>query len=191
MISFICGNVRHCQDNIIVLQSGDIGYELNVSNVTMASVAMDSNIMLYTYLHVREDELSLYGFATRDEKALFVRLITVSGIGCKVALSMLSSMNSNQLAMAIYNGDIKMLSSIKGLGKKTAERLVLELRGKVDSVAVDSVDSAPQDNTISDVVALLTSLGLSQSDALDRVERAKQLGANSTEQYINMALKMR
>ncbi len=190
MISFICGNVRHCSDNIIVLQSGDIGYELNVSSVTMASVAMDSNIMLYTYLHVREDELSLYGFATRDEKALFARLITVSGIGCKVALNMLSGMNSNQLAMAIYSGDVKMLSTIKGLGKKTAERLVLELRGKVDADTASS-GSAPVDSMISDVVALLTSLGLSQADALDRVERAKQLGADSTEQYINMALKMR
>lgn len=190
MINFICGNVRHCQDNIIVLQSGDIGYELNVSNVTMSNVAMDSNIMLYTYLHVREDELSLYGFASRDEKSLFVRLITVSGIGCRVALNMLSSMNSNQLAMAIYNGDVKMLSTIKGLGKKTAERLVLELRGKVDATQ-DCGNSTPIDNTISDVVALLTSLGLSQSDATQRVEMAQQLGATSTEQYINMALKMR
>lgn len=189
MISFICGNVRHCTDNIIVLQSGDIGYELTVSNMTMASVSMDTNIMLYTYLQVREDGLSLYGFATKDEKALFARLITVSGIGCRVAINMLSSMNSNQLAMAIFNGDIKLLSSIKGLGKKTAERLVLELRGKVE--ATDNNSSVPVDNTVNDVVALLTSLGLSQSDALDRVERARQLGATTTEQYVNMALKMR
>ncbi len=188
MISFLCGNVRHCADNIIVLQSGDIGYELIVSNVTMSSISMDTNVMLYTYLQVREDGLSLYGFATKDEKSLFVRLITVSGIGCRVAINMLSSMNANQLAMAIYNGDVKMLSSIKGLGKKTAERLVLELRGKVDAV---TDCGTVVDNTISDVVALLTSLGLSQGDALDRVERAKQLGATTTEQYVNMALKMR
>lgn len=190
MISFICGSVVDCMDNAIVLKSGTIGYEISVSSNTLSQLKVGQDVELYCYLQVKDDGIALFGFATADEKAMFCRLITVSGVGCKLAQAILSGMDSNRLALAIYNGDIKSLTSIKGLGKKTAERLVLELKEKVNAIAQEGVANDNNANIDNSAVNLLVALGLSMSEATKRVELAISLGANSTEDIINMALRI-
>ncbi len=189
MISFLHGKVCEIGDNFIVLDCGHIGYQLTATSSTLLSIKVGEEVTLNTYMHVREDEISLFGFNKKDEKNMFLKLISVSGIGCKVAINILSSISTEQLAISIYNGDIRTLSRIKGLGKKTAERLVLELREKVNAGLLTEQESiVPSVN--SDAVALLVSLGLSSDDATNRVESASKLGANTTEELINMALRM-
>lgn len=124
MYSYISGEVTQTSENTVVLDVGGIGYELCVSSFTQEKCQVGQRCRLYAYLQVKEDGLSLFGFATEEEKNMFLRLISISGIGCKVAQAILSGMDCNALAVAIFNGDTKQLTKIKGLGKKTAERIV-------------------------------------------------------------------
>ncbi len=147
-------------------------------------------------MQVKEDGVALFGFATTEEKNMFLRLVSVSGVGCKVALAVLSGLDSNSLAIAIFNGDTKVLTKIKGLGKKTAERLVLELKEKVVVDAneinlpiVNNMD-IPLTKEVQNAVAVLVSLGKSQADAEKLVEAASKLGASTTEELINMAFRI-
>ncbi len=119
-------------------------------------------VKLYTYLYVREDKISLYGFASAEELGLFEMLVGVSGVGPKTALSLLSAVNPDQLSIAIASGDVELLSQIPGIGKKMASRLVLELRGKLEALRLPASLSA-QANT--DVMAALTGLGYSMREA--------------------------
>ena len=147
-------------------------------------------------MQVKEDGIALFGFATTEEKAMFLRLISVSGIGCKVALAILSGMDCDSLALAIFNGDTKLLTKIKGLGKKTAERLVLELKEKVVVDAAQMVLPITQNpdlqfnKDMQNAIAVLCSLGKSQADAEKLVDAAAKLGATTAEELINMAFRI-
>ena len=147
-------------------------------------------------MQVKEDGISLFGFSTPEEKAMFLHLISVSGVGCKVALSILSGIDSNSLAAAIFNGDVRLLTKVKGLGKKTAERLVLELKEKVVVEAKDMVLPLTQNHAMpltaemNNAIAVLCSLGKSQADAEQLIETAAKLGATTTEELINMAFRI-
>ena len=193
MYNFICGEVVEATNGVVVLKSGDVGYELNVSANTLADCVIGEQKQLFCYLQVREDGLTLFGFSTKTEKNMFLQLISVSGVGCKVAQAILSGMEAQQLAAAIYNQDVKTLTKIKGLGKKTAERLVLELKEKVDGAIYESgvaVVNVGVDKEMANAVVVLTSLGLSPEDAQTRIEAASQLGAQTTQELVNMALKI-
>ncbi|MCM1043640.1 MAG: Holliday junction branch migration protein RuvA, partial [Corallococcus sp.] len=165
---------------------------VNVSSETAKSYEKGSNAQIYTYLQVKEDGLSLFGFATLAEKSMFLNLISVSGVGCKVAQAILSGIAVNDLAAAIYSGNTATLTKIKGLGKKTAERLVLELREKVS--CADGIGSAVEERRFgkdaNDAISILKSLGLNIQDAEQRVETVQKLGAQTTEEIVNMALKI-
>lgn len=196
MYNYLSGEIVDIFGNNVVVDINGIGYELTVSNYTLAECKLGQKQKLLTYLHVKEDGVALYGFATSEEKNMFLRLISVSSVGCKVALSVLSGMDCNSLSIAIFNGDTKALTKIKGLGKKTAERLVLELKEKVvvDANAIElpilsSLD-APMTVEIKNAVAVLVSLGKSQSDAEKLIEAASKLGATTTEELINMAFRI-
>ncbi|MFH1640269.1 MAG: Holliday junction branch migration protein RuvA, partial [Chloroflexota bacterium] len=139
-----------------------------------------------THLHVREDNLSLYGFVTLDELRLFETLITVSGLGPKLALVMLSTMNAEQLTTAIASGDAALLQRIPGIGKKTSERLVLELKDKINSDLV-GVPLASSAQGQSDVVAALVSLGYSVNEA-SRAAASLPSSDSSLEEKIKQAL---
>ena len=147
-------------------------------------------------MQVKEDDISLFGFSKLEEKKMFLLLISVSGLGCKVAQAILSGMDSNSLALAIFNGDTRLLTKIKGLGKKTAERLVLELKEKVVVDAADMVLPITQNpdllinKDMQNAIAVLVSLGKSQADAEKLVDAAAKLGANTTEELINMAFRI-
>lgn len=196
MYNYLCGEIVDKFDSYVVIDINGIGYELCVSNFTLAECVIGQKQKLYTYLQVKEDGMSLFGFATSEEKNMFLRLISVSGIGCKVAIAVLSGMDCDSLAIAIFNGDTRLLTKIKGLGKKTAERLVLELKEKVvvDANAVElpilnSLD-VPLTKEMQNAIAVLVSLGKSQADAEKLIDAASKLGASTTEELINMAFRI-
>ena len=196
MFNYICGEIVEFGNSLVAVDVNGVGFELSVSGYTMADCQLGKRQRLYTYMSVKEDDISLYGFSTLEEKAMFLHLISVSGIGCKVAQAILSGMDSNSLAAAIFNEDIRLLTKIKGLGKKTAERLVLELKEKVVVEAKDMVlpitqnSDSPINKEMSNAIAVLCSLGKSQADAEKLIQAAAQLGASTTEELINMAFRI-
>lgn len=196
MYNYLCGEIADTIGNNVIMDINGIGYEIAVSSFTLAECKVGQRQKLYTYMQVKEDGVALFGFATTEEKNMFLRLVSVSGVGCKVALAVLSGLDSNSLAIAIFNGDKKVLTKIKGLGKKTAERLVLELKEKVVVDAneinlpiVNNLD-VPLTKEVQNAVAVLVSLGKSQADAEKLVEAASKLGASTTEELINMAFRI-
>ena len=142
MYNYIKGTLVAVEAGKVVLENNGIGYELGVSGNTLADAnEMGKEMKLYTYLYVREDVFALYGFSRAEEKTLFMRLIEISGVGPKLAMQILGGYDLGTLTVAIATGDVKTLSKIKGLGKKTAELIVLNLR---EQVAVDMADAASE-----------------------------------------------
>lgn len=162
MISFLRGTLLQRAPDSIILDVHGVGYRVRVPTTTLSSLGdLGTSVELYTHLHVREDDLSLYGFATQDELDLFELLLSVSGIGPKVALGILSSASPNEIRSAIAQGDLEILSGIRGIGKKTAQRLVLELKGKVE-LGEEISELSPLDG---EVAATLINLGYSAAEA--------------------------
>lgn len=195
MFNYLRGEIAFAEGSVVVLDVNGVGYELSVSDFTKNDCVVGQQTLLYTYLQVKEDGVCLYGFSTKEEKTMFSLLISVSGVGCKVAQSVLSSINSSALATAIFNGDTKQLTKIKGLGKKTAERLVLELREKVVVNAEAITQEAEETETtlskdMQDAIAILCSLGKNRADAEKLIEAASKLGANTATELVNMALRI-
>ena len=196
MFNYICGEIVDFGNSSVVVDVNGVGFDLSVSGYTMADCQIGKKQRLYTYMQVKEDDISLFGFSTLEEKKMFLLLISVSGIGCKVAQAILSGMDCDSLALAIFNGDTHLLTKIKGLGKKTAERLVLELKEKVVVDAMDMVLPIAQNpdlklnKDMSNAIAVLCSLGKSQADAEKLVDAAAKLGATTTEELINMSFRI-
>lgn len=191
MFSYINGEITEKECDKVVVDVGGVGFELFCSDVTLSQCAVGECRRLYVYLQVKEDGMCLYGFSTLQEKAMFMRLISVSGVGCKMAAAVLSGMEAGALAQAIFNGDAKQLTKIKGLGKKTAERIILELREKVAEEAQQTpVTVAGMTKDMADAVAILCSLGKSASEAEKLVEAASKLGAVTAQELINMAFRI-
>lgn len=194
MYNYLFGEIADLVGSNVVLDIGGVGYELSVSAYTLADCKIGQKQKLYTYLQVKEDGMALFGFSTLQEKNLFLLLISVSGVGCKVAQAILSGMDCNSLSLAIYNGDTKNLTKIKGLGKKTAERIVLELQEKVSvdsaSTVLPEISAAPLTKSMQDAVAVLVSLGKNRADAEKLVEAASQLGATTADELVNMAFRI-
>ena len=191
MYNYIKGTLAAVEAGRVVLENNGIGYELGVSGNTLADAKeIGREMKLYTYLYVREDVFALYGFSRAEEKTLFMRLIEISGVGPKLAMQILSGYDLGTLTVAIATGDVKTLSKIKGLGKKTAELVVLNLR---EQVAVDMADAASEisgamEADVSDAVFALVSLGVSNTDAVRAVQKAKQT-ASGVQELISTALK--
>ncbi len=171
MYSYIIGIVTHKEEGKIALENNGIGYEINVSNSTIEAISSEAGaIKIFTYLVVREDEMSLYGFISLEEKNMFLKLISVGGIGPKMAIGILSEISLSGLMNAIASEDLRTLCRVKGLGKKTAERLILELKDKVNPMealvmGVDAPADFIDDKVIEEAVETLTGLGLSKNDA--------------------------
>ena len=194
MIGFIKGALVDNSEGTILLENNGIGYEIAVSNTTLAQISGKGEVKLFTYLNVREDGLYLYGFSTKEEKNMFLKLISISGVGPKVALGILSGIELNNLIIAIISSDTKTLSIIKGIGKKTAERIVLELRESLDvdnnllfeGGSEDAIDTLDKDTM--DAISALRSLGIGQKEAVDAVKKAKAKASN-IEELISIALR--
>lgn len=172
MIAFLRGRVLEKHPNRVVIDVGGVGYDVAVPLSTFYTTGDPGvEIALRVHTHVREDQLALFGFATGLELAAFERLIAVSGIGPKLALSVLSGIEARDLIGAIQRGDVARLTRIPGVGKKTAERIVVELRDRLPKAleAADAVASVtPQDTLRDDLISALTNLGYHRQ-AVDRV----------------------
>lgn len=197
MISFIRGEAVSFSDNSIILDNNGIGYEIAVSNSTLVDVKRGSSfVCLHTYLSVRDDGISLYGFYTKEERNMFLKLITINGVGPKAALGILSGIELNDLMSAIMTADIKRLSKIKGVGKKTAERIILELKGEIDADSAELLQSLPLDADMpkeldkdaADAISALRGLGFTQAEATDAVMKVKPL-AKTAEELVALALR--
>lgn len=169
-----------------------LGYEVNISLNTYAQIQHKEDGQLYTYLQVKEDGHTLFGFFDKSEKELFVQLISVSGIGAATARMMLSHMKPEEITRAILQGNVKLLESIKGIGKKTAERLALELRDKVGKTAGDLSSTPLQGNSLQqDALNALIALGISKSQAELSLQKinSTEPGVTNLEELIKKALK--
>lgn len=168
MIAFLRGTILARTADAIILDVQGVGYRVRVPALTMATLGeVGAPAQVHTHMHVREDDISLFGFATLDELELFEKLIGVSGIGPKVALGVLSTAPPNVVAAAISQGNLDVLTTIPGIGKKTAQRLVLELKGKVEvGEEIGELSALDQE-----VAATLINLGYSAAEA-QRAARA-------------------
>ena len=168
MISHLHGKLMDKTPPQIVIDVHGVGYEVDVSMQTFYSLPpLHENIQLYTQLIVREDAHLLFGFASKAERATFRQLIKVSGIGAKTALGILSAMTTDELAQAIAEEDVKRLASAPGIGKKTAERMVLELRGKLvtENSRHGLFAPAPAVDETDDIISTLLALGYNEREA--------------------------
>jgi Holliday junction DNA helicase RuvA len=187
MIATLEGILEYRGNDSIIINVGGIGFRVYVSGSTLSQLGtVKGKVSLHTHLQVREDNISLYGFATSEELALFKNLISVSGVGPKVALALLSTLNPEQLVMSITSGDIDLISQTPGIGKKSASRLVVELKGKLEKEWKEvALPLAPGSV---DVIAALTGLGYSLTEATKAISKLPDSEELSLEDKIKMAL---
>lgn len=193
----ISGKVIYCGEGRLVVECGGVGYDLAVSTSTLVKLGnIGQQVTVYTYLQVQEDALRLFGFYSREEKAMFENLLTVSGVGPKLAIQILSGQELGQLVTSIVNADVKAIASSKGVGKKTAERIVLELQGKLNADgALESIlggSATPVatsgDEITRDAVEALMSFGISRSQAEQAVAKVRG-NADDLESVIALAFR--
>ena len=188
MIASLHGRLESMSGDGVVLNVGGIGFQVYLPTSTLSSLGnIGEEVSLHTHLHLREDSVTLYGFASADELRLFQTLLSVSGLGPRLALAMLSAMSLEQLTMAVATGSTDLLTSIPGIGKKVADRLVLELKDKVAAGWVTTpAAQLAEENT--DVLTALVSLGYSASEASRAVASLPVSSELSLEEKIKQAL---
>jgi holliday junction DNA helicase RuvA len=194
MIAFLRGNFTYKSPALVHIDVAGVGYELQISLNTYSRIeALDSGILL-TYLHIREDAHTLFGFFDKAEKDLFIQLIGISGVGAATARMMLSSMKPEEITRAILQGNSKQLETIKGIGKKSAERIVLELRDKLGKSKEENINiSSLTNNTLEqDALNALITLGIARPAAENAIKKVlnEGPGAEKIEDVIKKALKI-
>ncbi len=192
MYAYIDGKLTFKNPAYVVVEAGGIGYHINISLNTYSALGDAERCKLYTWLHVKEDAHTLYGFADEGERRLFLHLISVSGIGPNTGRMILSSITPVEIQTAIVKADLPLIQRIKGLGAKTAQRLVLELQDKLKKEGADSLISMPQHNTVKDeALSALVMLGFAKQTAEKTVDQILKVteGSLSVEQLIKQALK--
>jgi len=195
MFSHFEGTVAEKQMGFVVLDCNGVGYLLQVSNTTLSEIpAVGERMKLYAILAVREDAMELFGFASREERTMFERLRAVSGVGPKMAMQVLSALPVRDLSIALAGGDANALTRVPGIGKKTAQRLVLELRDKVDEsmltgTGIKPVQAAsPVNNAAGEAIEALMALGYSSQDAAQMVSRVADK-SDRADELVRLALR--
>lgn len=189
MYSYIIGNITERYENQVVLECNNIGFEINVSTHCLRALDNTSGeIKLHTYYQQKEDGVALYGFYDKEEKNIFLKLISVSGVGPKGAMAILSNIRPDELSKVIAKQDVKTLSNVKGVGKKTAERLLVELKDKVDVLPLEVLGEVKlESREIDDACEVLVNLGLSKNEAIKLAKENYQNG-DSAESIIAKSL---
>ncbi|HEV2354716.1 MAG TPA: Holliday junction branch migration protein RuvA [Puia sp.] len=194
MIAFLRGEFAYKTPALVHMNVGGVGYELQISLNTYSQIEGLQAGTLLTYLHIREDAHVLYGFADKAEKDLFIQLISVSGVGAGTARMMLSSMRAEEITRAILQGNARQLESIKGIGKKSAERIVLELRDKLSKTRDERANiSSPAGNSLEqDALNALITLGIARPAAENALKKviSDLTGTDKVEDLIKKALKI-
>lgn len=196
MIGYLKGVISHIFVNSCFIDVHGVGYRTYAPASTLDTLCVGQEAMLYTYMSVREDAIVLYGFATQDEYDLFMLLIGVNGVGPKVVLGILSAGTADSFRLAVHQKDIKGLTKMPGIGKKTAERIVLELQDKIGPVASEDAEAADLGNSaapglsdiLAETLAALTSLGYSEQEVLP-VAESHLAGCTTVEQLLKETLK--
>jgi len=188
MIASLQGVVESLGTDWAIINVGGVGFRVYMPSSVLSTLGTaGDNVRLHTHLHVKEDDISLYGFGTADELFLFETLIGVSGLGPRLALAMLSTMKVEQLTMTIATGSTDLLISVPGIGKKMAERLVLELKDKIGAGLI-AIPAAQVAEEHAEVLAALTSLGYSVSEASQAVATLPRTDGLSLEEQVKLAL---
>ena len=192
MIAYVKGIPAYTQADYAVIDVGGVGYKVFMPLSHLGRLPREEKtVTIYTYMHVREDIQALYGFLSTKDLEVFELLLAVSGVGPKAALSILSTLEPNKLALAVAQGDVKAISSAPGIGKKTAERIVLELKNKIGLGVVDVSESSEylpgNADLFTDTVSALVGLGYTTAEASNAVRKAG--GADSVEEMIKNSLK--
>ncbi|MFC2425138.1 MAG: Holliday junction branch migration protein RuvA [Bacteroidota bacterium] len=192
MIDYIKGKIVELSPAHAVVEVSDIGYHVNISLATYSELNGKDNAKIYVYEAIREDSHTLFGFFGRQERQLFLLLISVSGVGANTARVILSSIAIDDLQSAIQTGNAAILKSVKGIGSKTAERIIVDLKDKVSKIEISTVDKPVVDNVLTDeAVAALVMLGFSQMPAQKAVRKVIDINPQLTiEQVIKQSLKL-
>lgn len=200
MISYIKGELVALSENQAVIENNGMGFLVNIPGAaSFGSVEIGMSVKVYTYMNVREDDISLFGFISQDDLEMFKMLISVSGIGPKNALAILSVLDAGNLRVAIISGDAKAISAAPGVGKKSAERVILELKDKIDIEGIlsggndDSVFSTGADvksSAFGEVVEALVSMGASDSEAFKAAKAVPDADKLSVDEFLKAALKL-
>ena len=188
MIASLNGIIEAVSKDSMIVNVNGIGFKVAVTTSVLSEFgSIGREIKLFTHFHIREDDMSLFGFASPDEMRLFETLISVSGLGPKTGMAMLSALSADQIAMAIASGSVETLTTIPGIGKKTADRLILELKDKVGGVLISTpAGRAAQENA--DVVSALVSLGYSVQETTKAVNALPTGKLLSLEEKVKLTL---
>ena len=198
MIAYLRGKVMAVTEETVVLDVNGVGYEVYCSGGAFKKIGNGDTAELYTYLQVKEDGMTLFGFASPKEKELFLKVLSVQGVGPKLGIAILTGLSADEFTLAVQTADVKRLSAVKGLGKKTAEKIVLELHGKISAAEVMSASGVdptkatePQTKLSAveeDAVAALMGLGFTKAESAQAVKKAREASASSVEEIIMKAL---
>ncbi|NLM12997.1 MAG: Holliday junction branch migration protein RuvA [Epulopiscium sp.] len=194
MIAFVKGILEFMTEEWLIVDVNGVGYKISIPSSTMSKLpSIGKEVKVFTHLHVKEDEMALYGFMSQDELNMFERLISVSGIGPKGALGILSTLSPADLCMAVITEDIKTLSSAPGIGKKTAQRIILELKDKMNTLEAIGIGGEPvlefqQNGIVEEAIVALGALGYSRVDAAKAVQDVFEEDM-TVEEIIKAALK--
>ena len=196
MYAYLKGTLEEIAEDAVVVEVGNIGYNVRVSATTAQGLpGIGSEVKIYTYTLVREDAFTLYGFLTKDDLEIFKKLITVNGIGPKGGLAILSVMNADALRFAIMAGDAKSIAKAPGVGNKTAERVILDLRDKIsleDTLRADAGEiraDASVSDSVRESVEALTALGYGMTEATRAVKAVKDAEQMAVEDILKASLK--
>ena len=201
MISFIKGYVAETTENSVILETDSIGYEIFMTGTAIEETSrMQDKIKIYTYFHVREDTMQLYGFLSRDDLEMFRLLLNVNGIGPKAAMGVLAAITADELRFAVLSDDVKTISRAPGIGKKTAQKLILELNDKLklEDAVEKKLDHQEENLSLTDTslrdsrqeaVEALTALGYSSTNALRAVRQVSEETGDDVEAILKAALK--
>ena len=173
MFAYISGVITHKSPAYVIIEAGGIGYGINISLNTFSKIQSLNKCKLLTYFHVKEDAQVLYGFADEMERSLFIHLISISGIGPNTGRMVLSSFPPEEIRWAIINGDVRLIQSIKGIGPKSAQRIILELKDKLKKEPAEEVNFIPAGNNTlkEEALSALIMLGFTKSDAEKSVQK--------------------
>lgn len=200
MLSYIIGEVSDILEDMVIIENNGIGYNIKTSSMTINNMPqVGSMAKVYTYLHVREDALQIFGFLTKDELEVFKLLLNVNGIGPKGALGILSAISTDDLRFAVLSDDVNLIKSCPGVGAKTAQKLIIELKDKLKledafEMAINNRNNRNDkaDNSVivmNEAVEALVSLGYSSKDAITAVKNVEGIQDKSSEKILKEALK--
>ena len=200
MIAFVRGTAVDMTENSVIVETGGIGYEIQMTGTDLSQIHMGEEVKIHTYFNVREDAMQLYGFRSKDDLQMFKLLLGVNGVGPKAAVGVLAGITADELRFAILSDDVKTLSKAPGIGKKTAQKLILELKDKMKledafeiKLAHEQEKAAAGLGEVSDgrqeAVEALVALGYSSTDALRAVRKVTDVAPDDVEGLLKAALK--